>query len=71
MTDLDRFKPPDIDESRVVAECAQCRGEIHEGDEVYRIDDAGGFVHDACASQYAKDRVYDCCGVIDANLDVN
>lgn len=60
---------------REVTECAHCHGEIYEGDEVARIDDAGGFVHNGyrkkCASEYAMERVYDAVGVIDTKLDVN
>lgn len=70
MNALDRFKAPDH-EPQVVAGCTYCRGEICEGDEVYRIDDGGGFVHAACAADYARERVYDQCGVIDASGNVN
>lgn len=70
--DIDRFAPPD--EPRQVATCAQCGGEIYVGDDVSRIDDGGGFVHNGhfseCAEEYAKDRVYDRSGAIDANGDV-
>lgn len=61
-------------EVREIATCAQCCGEIYEGDEVARIDDGGGFVHDGwnttCSEEYAKERVYDAIGVIDAKLNV-
>ncbi|TCM89645.1 hypothetical protein EV294_112110 [Paenibacillus sp. BK033] len=65
-------------ESITVATCAHCRGEIYEGDEVKRIDDGGGYVHDGwtgtgtnCAAEYAIERVYDAEGVIDRNCNVN
>jgi thioredoxin reductase len=67
---LDRFKEPD--ETRVVAECAECHGEIYEGDYVLRIDDGGGFVHEGnCAEKYAVERVYDVEGTIDAHGRIN
>ena len=62
------------DEPVQVAECAWCGGEIYAGDEVLRIDDGGGFVHDDggdCAAEYAKERVYDAAGVIDRMHNVN
>lgn len=65
---LQRNEPAEI------ATCAYCRGEIFEGDEVARIDDAGGFVHYGwntdCSEEYAKERVYDAIGIIDAKLNV-
>lgn len=55
-------------EVSVVAECAYCGGEIYAGDEVMRIDDGGGYVHNGwrtvCADEYAKERVYDAEGMI-------
>lgn len=61
-------------EAAEVTTCVQCRGEIYEGDEVARIDDNGGFVHHgwntSCSEEYAKERVYDAIGVIDAKLNV-
>ena len=60
-------------EAHVITACAWCRGEIYEGDEVYRIGtyaegDAGGFVHGGwgriCAEKYAMERVYDAAGII-------
>jgi hypothetical protein len=69
---MDRFtyngsEPP------VVAECRYCREDIRVGDEVCRIDDAGGFVHDngTCSRRYAEERVYDRMGVIDAQGNVD
>jgi len=66
------LEPP---EPAAVAECAWCRGEIYEGDEVKRIDDGGGFVHDgwkrSCAAEYAMERVYDAEGVIGRDLTIN
>lgn len=60
---------------REVAQCEHCRGEIYDGDEVARIDDGGGFVHNGymqnCATEYAMERTYDAKGVIDTKLDVN
>jgi len=52
-----------------VAYCAYCRGDIYEGDEVFRIDDGGEFVHNRgryndCAEKYAFERVYDEKGTI-------
>lgn len=71
-TDLSRFKAPD--EPRVIAVCAWCDGDIYEGDEVYRVDDGGGFAHDGnvnnCASEFAMIRVFDGHGVIGSNGDL-
>jgi hypothetical protein len=73
MGGLDRFKLP-VDPI-CVAECESCGGEIYAGDEVKRIDDAGGFVHNGferdCATRYAEERVYDASGVIDRERYVN
>ncbi|ANY67698.1 hypothetical protein BBD42_15405 [Paenibacillus sp. BIHB 4019] len=58
----------DSAEAAVVADCAQCRGEIYVGDDVRRIDDSGDYVHAGwgrdCAEKYAMERVYDAEGVI-------
>lgn len=52
----------------IVAECAWCRGEIYVGDEVKRIDDSQGYVHDGwgrdCSEKYAAERVYDASGIV-------
>ncbi|GAA0840621.1 hypothetical protein GCM10008915_36550 [Bifidobacterium pullorum subsp. gallinarum] len=74
MTDIfDRFKPPD--EPIVVAECAYCRREIYAGDEVKRIDDAGGFTHNNygmdCAIKYAEEQVYDAMGTINIRGEID
>ncbi|WP_018755161.1 hypothetical protein [Paenibacillus terrigena] len=61
----------DIPEPYVVAECAQCGGDIYEGDEVSRIDDGGGYVHDRCATTYAMERVYDAAGIIGKDGEIN
>jgi len=59
-------------EAPIVAECAHCRGEIYEGDEVYRIDDGGEFVHNGeCATSFAFISVYDGSGVIERDLTIN
>ncbi|MDR9852946.1 hypothetical protein RJP21_04945 [Paenibacillus sp. VCA1] len=74
MDRLDRFALPDH-EPPYVAECEWCRGEIRAGDEVKRIDDGGGYVHNGfgydCAEKYAEERVYDASGVIDEHRNVN
>ncbi|MHA7962831.1 hypothetical protein ACX93W_01715 [Paenibacillus sp. CAU 1782] len=61
-------------EAVVVTECAWCRGTIYDGDEVSRIDDDGGFVHDGwdakCAAEYASERVYDAKGTINARKEI-
>lgn len=66
------INPP---EPREVAECAWCGREIYEGDEVARVDDGGGYVHegdyDSCADQYARERVFDAIGVIDRNKNIS
>jgi CRISPR/Cas system-associated protein Cas10 (large subunit of type III CRISPR-Cas system) len=71
--DLDRFAPPDS-EPPIVAHCAWCGREIRAGDEVKRIDDGHGFVHDGwshnCAQEYAYERTYDAEGVINAYGEV-
>jgi len=54
-----------------VAECAQCGGDIYIGDEVSRIDDGGGYVHDRCAATYAIERVYDAAGIVGKNGEIN
>jgi len=62
------INPPEPAE---VAECAYCGGEIYEDDEVARIDDGGGFVHEGrCQREYAFERVYDAVGVIDRNKNI-
>ncbi|NOU98444.1 hypothetical protein GC097_00185 [Paenibacillus sp. LMG 31457] len=70
MLNLDRFQPPA--EPLTVAHCEWCGREIYAGDEVFRIDDGGGFVHGEtdCAKDYAAERVYDRYGYISAQLDV-
>lgn len=50
-----------------VAHCLRCRGEIYVGDEVWRVDDGLGYVHDACAHDYALERTFDAHGLIDNN----
>lgn len=67
--EFDRFKTPDREPS-VIANCVWCHGEVYVGDEVYRIDDGGGFVHDRCADDFARERVYDRWGVVDENGNV-
>lgn len=73
MTQFDRFAPPD--EPAIVAECAYCRGEVYAGDEVKRIDDAGGYVHNNygmdCAIKYAEERVYDAMGTINIRGEID
>lgn len=62
----------DITEPTVVAECTFCSVDICAGDEVYRIDDGGGYVHaGTCANAYARERVYDCCGIVQADGSVD
>lgn len=64
--------PAEVD---VIAECAHCRGEIYVGDEVVRIDDGGGYVHNGwgtnCADEYAKERVYDAEGTINDKGEID
>lgn len=73
MTQFDRFAPPD--EPDVVAECAYCHREIYAGDEVKRIDDAGGYVHanygTDCAIKYAEERIYDAMGTINIRGEID
>jgi hypothetical protein len=61
-------------EAPVLAECAWCRGEIYVGDEVKRIDDGGGYVHDGwgtdCAENYAAERVYDAEGIVNERGEI-
>lgn len=60
---FDRF--PYDEGSAAVAVCAWCGGEIYVGDDVKRIDDGFGYVHDGtCAVLYADERVYDGTGRI-------
>lgn len=70
---FDRFRPPD--EPAVVANCEQCGGEIYAGDEVKRIDDGGGFVHNGygydCATRYAEERVFDAMGTINIRGEID
>lgn len=74
MIDFSRFKAPDP-EPPVVAECAWCHHEIRAGDEVKRIDDGGGFVHNGfgydCATRYAEERVYDAMGTINIRGEID
>lgn len=71
MARFDESDPPQI----VVATCERCGGEIYAGDEVARIDDGGGFVHDdadrRCSEDYAKEQVYDRIGVITEDQTIN
>lgn len=73
MSGFDRFKPPA--DPPIVAHCEQCRGEIYAGDEVKRIDDAGGYVHNSygydCATRYAEERVYDAIGTINIRGEID
>jgi hypothetical protein len=57
---------PELSEAGI---CAYCREPLYVGDEVRRIDDGGGYVHDGgvygdCAEKYAFERVYDVKGVV-------
>lgn len=52
---------------REITECASCRGEIREGDEVRRVKESGEFVHEECAEEFAAQLVYDAEGTIDKN----
>lgn len=74
MSVFDRFQPPS-DDRPYVAECEWCRGEIRAGDEVKRIDDGGGFVHNGygmdCATKYAEERVYDAMGTINFRGEID
>jgi hypothetical protein len=73
---MDRFAPPD--EPVVVAECVYCGGDIYAGDEIKRIDDAGGYGHYVhnnygmdCAIKYAEERVYDAMGTINIRGEID
>ncbi|RAU96804.1 hypothetical protein DQG13_19810 [Paenibacillus sp. YN15] len=58
----------DIPEPVAVDTCAWCREAIYVGDEVWRVDDSGSLVHsDTCANAFARERVYDICGVVQAD----
>lgn len=52
---------------RELTECAQCHGEIYEGDDVRRVKESGEFVHESCAEEFAAQLVYDAEGTIDIN----
>lgn len=67
VTSMSRFDET-VPEPITVATCESCGREIYAGDEVYRVDDGGGYVHDDggdCADEYAKARMYDRKGTID------
>jgi len=56
-----------VSEPKVIAECPKCHEAICVGDEVHRIDDGGGLVHNDCAAEYAMESVYDYYGIVGIN----
>lgn len=69
---FDRFRPPD--EPAIVANCAQCGGEIYAGDEVKRTPDGetlhNGYGYD-CAKEYADLRTFNAMGTINIRGEID
>jgi len=70
---MPRHKDPQ--DKPALTTCSFCGGNIYAGDEVRRIDDSGGYVHDGfrqdCAERYAMERVYDRAGIIGSDFEIN
>lgn len=58
----DRWRLSEPEYARPVARCAQCKDDIYEGDEIYRVE-GDEMIHPDCFEEYAKK-------VLDPWLDV-